>query len=136
MFILVLIISFLMSALLITMVLLQPSKGGGLGASFGGFGGTLGSTFGTRRTLDFLAKATTWVAIAIAVLAVIANMFLQPGTGTEQRNVFEGVSPTAPQTVPPVVPPAPPSGAQQTAPADAGDAPVDDAAGAPPPSGE
>ncbi len=107
----ILIVSLLLSAALITMVLLQPSKGGGLGASFGGFGGTLGSTFGTRRTLDFLAKGTTWVAIAIALLAIITNKFLTPSTEGPHKGIVteQGAPSTTPGVPTPgeAIPPGP-----------------------------
>jgi preprotein translocase subunit SecG len=124
MFYIVLVISLLLSASLIVMVLLQPSKGGGLGSTFGGFGGSLGSTFGTRRTLDFLAKATAWTAGIIAVVAIVSNLFLTPSGGSQQR----GIVTEDPATAPPATAPAPtpttptqpqavPQGGQQAPPA-------------------
>jgi preprotein translocase subunit SecG len=71
-------LAILLSAVLIVMVLLQPSKGGGIGSAFGSLGTQLGSTFGSRRTLDFLAKGTTWTAGALAVLCILANVFFVP----------------------------------------------------------
>lgn len=74
----ILTITLLLSIVLIAMVLLQPSKGGGMTGAFGGIGGTLGSTFGARRTLEALGKGTTWTAVIIAALCLVANMFFVP----------------------------------------------------------
>lgn len=63
---------FLISVLLIVIVLLQRSKGEGLG-SIGGGGRLFHSA---QSSLDmFLDKATTYVAIAFMVLAVLASAF-------------------------------------------------------------
>jgi preprotein translocase subunit SecG len=62
---------------LIIMVLMQSSKGGGLAGTFGG--GNMGSMFGTRRTADFLSRATWWLGGSLAALALIVNLFLLPG---------------------------------------------------------
>ncbi|MCH8903921.1 MAG: preprotein translocase subunit SecG [Bacteroidetes bacterium] len=70
---------------LILIVLVQNPKGGGLSATFGG-----GSTqyFGVQRTTDFLEKATWGLAIAVFVLSLGMNVFLDksdkdsPGTAT------------------------------------------------------
>jgi preprotein translocase subunit SecG len=74
---------------LIIVVLMQSSKGGGLSGTFGG-GGGMSSMFGTRRTADFLSKATWWLAGAVAVLAIVANLFFLPGKVTqEQRSIIQ-----------------------------------------------
>lgn len=80
MFWIILTITLILSLAMIIMVLLQPSKGGGITAALGGIGGTLGSTFGQRRTLEALGKGTTYVAIAIATLCIVANIFFIPQT--------------------------------------------------------
>ena len=49
-------IEIILSLFLVIMVLLQSSKGGGLAGISGGAPGQMGSTFGTRRTADFLSK--------------------------------------------------------------------------------
>lgn len=100
----ILTITLLLSVVLIAMVLLQPSKGGGLTGAFGGIGGSLGSTFGARRTLEALGKGTTWTAILIAVLCLVANMFFVPKTSNDtQVPVTSGAN--APANAPVVVPP-------------------------------
>lgn len=69
-------LAILMSVVLVVFVLLQPSKGGGIGGAFGNLNSQLGSTFGSRRTLDFLARGTTWLAGSLGALCLLANMFL------------------------------------------------------------
>ncbi len=93
----------IISFLLIIVVLLQSSKGGGLAGTFGG--SQFGTVFGTRRTADFLSKATWWLAGALIVLAILINLFFLPGkTSVEQReSVIQGKEqPTVPTT--PVLP--------------------------------
>lgn len=78
----------IIAVLLIIMVLLQSSKGGGLAGTFGGAG--MGTMFGTRRTADFLSKGTWWLGGALAVIALVVNLFFLPGkTTTEQRSVIQ-----------------------------------------------
>lgn len=120
MFWVILTIALLLSVALIVMVLLQPSKGGGITAAFGGIGGSIGSTFGQRRTLEFLGKATTWTAAGIALLCIVANLFFIPSSGTTQQPVTTGakapaagVQQQAPVVPTPQAPSAPATGGQQ-----------------------
>ena len=103
MFWILLTIILLLSLAIIVMVLLQPAKGGGITAAFGGIGGTIGSTFGQRRTLEALGKATTYFAIAIAALCIMANLFFVPqpqrGGGTITP-VTQGQNPPQVNAVP------------------------------------
>jgi preprotein translocase subunit SecG len=103
MYSLLIIIATILAILLIVVVLLQASKGGGLAGTFGG-AGNMGAMFGTRRTADFLSKATWWIGGSLAVLAVVINLFFLPGQSTiEQRSVIqEGGRTTVPTT--PIVP--------------------------------
>ena len=99
MFWILLTIILILSLAIIVMVLLQPSKGGGITAAFGGIGGTIGSTFGQRRTLEALGQWTTYAAIAIATLCIMANIFFIPQaqvTGGPTNPVTEG---QVPQTI-------------------------------------
>ena len=107
-FVLISIIS-IVAILLMIIVLLQSSKGGGLAGTFGG-AGNMGSMFGTRRTADFLSKATWWLGGILAFLAIITNLFFLPGSSTaEQRQSIIQQSgrqsipqqSTIPQTQPP-----------------------------------
>jgi len=88
MYTLLVLLATIIAILLVVMVLLQASKGGGLAGTFGGAG--MGTMFGSRRTADFLSKGTWWLAGALAVLALVINLFFLPGqTTTEQRSVIQ-----------------------------------------------
>ena len=74
----------IIAVFLVIVVLLQSSKGGGLAGTLGG--ANMGTMFGTRRTADFLSKASWWLGGALAVLALSINLFFLPGqTTAEQR---------------------------------------------------
>ena len=98
-------IAAIIAILLVVVVLLQASKGSGLSGTFGGAGGSMGSMFGTRRTADFLSRATWWLGGIVAVLAIVINLFFLPGKVTpEQRSIIQESgqqnipqSPTLPQ---------------------------------------
>jgi len=98
--------------LLIAVVLMQSSKGGGLAGTFGG--GSVGMVFGVRRTADFLIRATQVLATIFLVLSLVINIFFLP-RGASEESVIQKAGATQ-QTVPvpqlpPQVPPAtPPSG--------------------------
>ncbi|MFC1595498.1 preprotein translocase subunit SecG [Gemmatimonadota bacterium] len=69
------------AALLMVVVLLQDSKGQGLGGAFGGGGGQLGTAiFGGRGAADFLGKATTWLGTGFLVLAIVITLHKQERT--------------------------------------------------------
>jgi preprotein translocase subunit SecG len=53
---------------LVLIILLQPGKGGDVGAAFGGGGG--GSMFGPRGPATLLSRATTTVAVLFMVTSV------------------------------------------------------------------
>ncbi|KUO60268.1 preprotein translocase subunit SecG [bacterium BRH_c32] len=80
-------ISILISFVLIVVILLQSSKGGGLAGTFGGSGGgQFGSVFGTRRTADFLSRATWWLGGALLVLALVINLFFLPKSALDGKD--------------------------------------------------
>jgi len=73
----------IIAVFLIIIILMQSSKGGGLAGTFGGAG--MGTVFGTRRTADFLSKATWWLGGILSALAIIINLFFLPGqTSSDQ----------------------------------------------------
>ena len=85
MYAILIVITTVIAILLMIIVLLQSSKGGGLAGTFGGAGG-MGTMFGTRRTADFLSRATWWLGGSLAVLTIIINLFFLPGqSSSEQR---------------------------------------------------
>ncbi len=108
-------IEILVSIVLMVVILMQSSKGGGLAGSFGGAG--MGTMFGVRRTADFLSRATTILAIIFVGLCLLINMFFLPGKASvesiiQQRGPSQG---TTTRPVPPVSRPATPqTPAQQT----------------------
>jgi preprotein translocase subunit SecG len=70
----------IVSALLILVVLMQNSKGGGIDPNFGGQAQTL---FGAARSTDFIEKATWVLAGTLVVLCVVAVLTVGGGTATE-----------------------------------------------------
>jgi len=112
MFTFLLILTIFIAILLIAVVLMQSSKGGGLAGTFGG-PGEMGAIFGVRRTADFLMK-TTWVlAVSLMLLAIVINLATLPSSSQEkmresiiqkkgmqslpQRPTLPPVQPTQPQ---------------------------------------
>lgn len=83
-------LSIIIAILLIIIVLLQSSKGGGLAGTFGG-AGNVGTMFGSRRTADFLSKATWWLAGSLVVLALVINLFFLPGqsSGSDRESIIQ-----------------------------------------------
>ncbi len=94
-------IELMVSILLMVVVLMQSSKGGGLAGSFGT--GGMGTVFGVRRTADFLTRATRYLAIAFLGIALITNWFFLPGKQAAAESIIQrnSASPTAPRAVPP-----------------------------------
>ena len=72
MFTVLIILTVLVAILLIGVVLIQKSKGGGLSSSFG----SANQIMGVRRTNSFIEKVTWTLAGAIAVLAVLSTFFM------------------------------------------------------------
>ncbi len=101
MYSLLMLLSVIIGILLIIVVLLQSSKGGGLAGSFGG-AGQFGTVFGTRRTADFLSRATWWLGGGLMVLAIVINLFFLPGQTTSQQreSIIQGSRQKAVPTAP------------------------------------
>lgn len=89
--------------LLILVVLVQNSKGGGLAANFG----STGQIMGVRKTADFLEKATWSLAIALLTLSLVSILVIprNSNTGstkdTELREKIENMQPVPSDQVPP-----------------------------------
>lgn len=75
MFTLFVILTILTSLLLIGVVLIQKSKGGGLSSSFAGSN----QIMGVRRTNNFIEKVTWGLAGAIAVFAILSSYTMPSG---------------------------------------------------------
>ncbi len=91
-------------ALLILIVLVQNSKGGGLASNFQ----SSNQFMGVRKTTDFLEKSTWTLAIALMSFCVIGSLTIPRGTETE-RSIIEDqienvVDPTAIPTFPSATP--------------------------------
>ncbi len=91
------------SAILISMVLLQKGKGADIGAAFGGASQTV---FGPRGAQSFLAKLTT----GAAVIFMLTSLGLAVSS-SKRSSVMEGVKQPQQQTAPavPLAPPAQPA---------------------------
>ena len=89
--------------LLILVVLVQNSKGGGLAANFG----STGQIMGVRKTADFLEKATWYLAIGLLVLSLVSILVIPRNTNsagqqdTELREKIENTQPVPSDMVPP-----------------------------------
>lgn len=94
--VLILIVSFLM----MLVVLVQNSKGGGLVSNFS----SQNQILGVRKTTDFLEKAT-WTLAALLVVFCLASSLSIPKSGvkganqvdTQMRNQIENTLPAAPE---------------------------------------
>ena len=71
--------------LMIGIVLIQESKGGGLSSSFAGYN----QVAGVRKTTDFIEKAT-WVLAASMVVISIICAWVAPTASTDS-SVMEGI---------------------------------------------
>ena len=72
---LVLTLHIIVCLLLVGGILLQPgSKGGGLGASFGGGGAN--TAFGAQGAAPFLAKATYWLAAIFFMTSLVIEIMI------------------------------------------------------------
>jgi preprotein translocase subunit SecG len=96
---LVVFIHVIISLLLMTVILMQSSKGGGLAGAFGG-GGGVGSMFGGRGVATFLSKVTTVLAVLFMLSSVGQVMIRKTTTGPksviqEEVNKSAGTSPAA-----------------------------------------
>lgn len=80
-------IEIVISILLILVILMQSSKGGGLAGTFGG--ASVGMMFGVRRTADFLTNATQILAIGFGLIALLVNIFFLPRTSVVPESILQ-----------------------------------------------
>lgn len=74
MYVVIIVLTVIVALLLIGIVLIQKSKGGGLSSQFG----AAGSVMGVRQTNSFLEK-TTWVLVSCLAVLSIISAFVMPG---------------------------------------------------------
>ena len=89
------VIHVLVSIVLITSILLQSSKGGGMAGLFGGGAGS--SMLGGRGAATFLSKVTMWAGIAFALTSISIGL-ITAGTSAEQRSLVEQMAEEEAQT--------------------------------------
>ena len=82
--------------LLILIVLVQNSKGGGLASNFQ----SSNQFMGVRKTTDFLEKTTWGLAAALLVLAVLGSAFIPRGEAGVNQSIMQeqiesAIDPTA-----------------------------------------
>lgn len=84
MHVVIIILTVIVAVLLIGIVLIQKSKGGGLSSQFGG----AGAVMGVRQTNNFLENAT-WTLVGALVVLSIVSSFTMPrvSTGVELRTL-------------------------------------------------
>lgn len=87
----------LIAIVLVIVVLMQASKGGGLAGTFGG--AQIGAVFGVRRTADFLSKLTAVLGAVFLILSLLINYFL-PGRSESAESIIQRGAPQL-QSVPP-----------------------------------
>ncbi len=83
------------SILLIGIVLIQKSKGGGLSSQFGG----AGNVMGVRQTNSFLEKGT-WVLVSLLVVLSIVSVWTAPRVNNASELPAPGQMDVVPVTVP------------------------------------
>lgn len=113
------------AVLMIGIVLIQESKGGGLSSGFSGGN----QIMGVRKTTDFVEKTTWFLAGAMVVISVLCS-YSAP-TGAENGSIVEKMSTQQPQTSSSNLPGFSASAPAADAKAEAADAPKAEAADAP-----
>jgi len=88
MYLLVSVLIIIVSVLMVLIVLVQNSKGGGLASNFAGSN----QVMGVRKTADFLEKATWTLAVTLLVLSLLASMTIPRGTKQERSKIEEQIN--------------------------------------------
>jgi len=87
MYTLIIILILVICVLLVGVVLVQNSKGGGLASDFS----SSNQIIGVQRTGDFVEKATWYLAFALIVLSMGSNFFIDRSeTGAPTESAVEG----------------------------------------------
>ena len=92
----------LISVALITAILMQAGKGGGLAASFGGASSSSDSILGTRQAGNFLTRASWWCGgIFLALSLILSLMTLRARVPESVLDRPLAPAPVAPSTTTP-----------------------------------
>lgn len=111
MYILITVLLFIVCILLVLIVLVQNSKGGGLASNFQ----SSGQVMGVRKTTDFLEKGTWVLAAALLFLSVVGAGFIPREQGElDQSRVQEQIETAVDPTQVPTFPTAPPATSDET----------------------
>lgn len=77
----------IVSLLLILVVLIQNSKGGGVDATLGG--SQANQMLGAAKSADFIEKLTWYLAAALFVLSIVATILASSGLPADQLPVAQ-----------------------------------------------
>lgn len=91
MHVVIIVLTVIVAVLLIGIVLIQKSKGGGLSSQFGG----ANTVMGVRQTNTFLEKAT-WTLVSCLVVLSIISAFTMPKVSNATQLRTKPVAPAAP----------------------------------------
>ncbi len=86
--------------LVIMVVLVQNSKGGGLASNFT----SAGQSMGVRKTADFLEKSTWSLGVAILVLCLAATASIPRGQGQKESVIKSSIEKAQDPNAIPVLP--------------------------------
>ena len=92
MYTLLLILIVLAAILMVGIVLIQESKGGGLASNFASYN----QIGGVRKTTDFIEKTTWGLAAAMVVISIVCARVTF--SGTQEGPMFTKSAPAAPNT--------------------------------------
>ncbi len=113
MFAFLLVLLILDSIVLVTAILLQAGKGGGLAASFGGVSTAADSFIGTRQAGNLLTKASWWcggIFLGLAfLLQVMSSQRAAPRSVLDQLPGPASTAPAVPKGQQPAIPLAAPN---------------------------
>lgn len=106
-FIFLLVVQAIVAAVLVGVILIQRSEGGGLG-----IGGSPSGMMSARGAADFLTRATRWLAVIFVVLSIVLAAIAAKSAGGGPVSVESTLDRAAPvQTAPaPAAPAAPATG--------------------------
>lgn len=105
MFTFISVLIFIAAILLVLIVLVQNSKGGGLAANFS----ASNQVMGVRKTADFLEKATWTLAGSLVFLSIMASATIPRGEAAVERSLIQdqieqtvdpSVQPSFPTSIP------------------------------------